>query len=362
MRAEPVGGVVGLRLRTACLQSLKARLEFARTLEAPEREIEANLRILEASPIFLLLKKAGVVAPATGIPRLAVRRFIGYQLRGTAEGIGAALNGRSHEIAIMSRLGQSLFEDVFLCDEPLSDNERAVRCGITCAEARQLRELVDRIYIESEVSDTGISAARQSSPEAVARFSVASGAPQLEFFNGKIWRGRYVVDLQRRDALLRTLTTAEACQARSFLFELELLERRNSLLHRLLDVVMEVQRIYLVSKDPDDRRPLTQAEVAGRLHVAPSVINRLISNKAVELPWGLEAPIKALFPSRKTILRDQVYILAVARPALTDNEIRVEVGRLFGVSLSRTSIGQYRNELRAPRGTTCGRRGEATAR
>lgn len=79
--------------------------------------------------------------------------------------------------------------------------------------------------------------------------------------------------------------------------------------------------------------------------MAPSVLNRLISNKSVRLPWGLEAPLKALIPSAKTLLRDRLHDLALSHPGSSDENLRKLMERLHGARLSRRSIAQYRQDL-----------------
>jgi len=81
------------------------------------------------------------------------------------------------------------------------------------------------------------------------------------------------------------------------------------------------------------------------LGVDPSVINRLISNKSVQMPWGLEAPLSVFFPSAKDINREKLDELAHANPGWRDEDLRREMDRRHGVMLSRRSIGQYRQEL-----------------
>jgi DNA-directed RNA polymerase specialized sigma54-like protein len=91
--------------------------------------------------------------------------------------------------------------------------------------------------------------------------------------------------------------------------------------------------------------PLTQKALSDRLDISPSVLNRLIANKSVELPWGLEAALSVFVPSRKALLRDQLHDLALARPELSDEGLRAAIRELHGVELSRRSIAQYRKEL-----------------
>lgn len=75
------------------------------------------------------------------------------------------------------------------------------------------------------------------------------------------------------------------------------------------------------------------------------MLNRLVANKSVELPWGQEAALSVFVPSRKSLLRDQLHDLALARPELSDAGLRAAIQDLHGVELSRRSITQYRKEL-----------------
>ena len=88
-----------------------------------------------------------------------------------------------------------------------------------------------------------------------------------------------------------------------------------------------------------------QRSMAAMLDVDPSVLCRLISNKSVQMPWGVETPLATLFPSAKDINRERLYQLASANPAWKDEMLREELKRAYGISLSRRSIAQYRKEL-----------------
>lgn len=87
------------------------------------------------------------------------------------------------------------------------------------------------------------------------------------------------------------------------------------------------------------------AGLADRLGSLPSIIYRLVSNKSVRLPWGLEVPLKSLLPNEKSLARDRLHDLALAKPGLSDEALRREMERLYGAGLSRRSIAQYRKEL-----------------
>jgi hypothetical protein len=242
-------------------------------------------------------------------------------------------------------VGQENFEENFLRDEEgRSDSERARRCQITPDEARRLREFVDRLYVQSEFSDSNQAAPSQTF-SAVAGIDMENGRPVLGFFNREIWKGRYRVNEGKRAELIRSLSDADARRAEKLIAELEFVERRKSTLFLVLEEIVKAQAEYLKTRDPGKRRPLTQKSLAEKLEISPSVINRLISNKSVRLPWGLEAPMKTFVPSGKAILRGHLHDIAVKNPGLSDEALRLEIKRLHGAALSRRSVAQYRKEF-----------------
>jgi hypothetical protein len=326
--------------------SVHGQLKLAHLFEMSERDFEARVRTLEDQELFRRLVAFGVLSTQPyENARFAARRFDGYELRSGSDGLSALLDGNGDLVSLISRVGQEHFEEFFLRDEQLTDQERADNCAITCAEARELRELIDRLYVQAEFESPSPEAASARSFSAVAGIELDGGRPVLGFFNRDLWKGRYRVDEKKRADALSALSRKEAASADRLLAELEFVERRKSTLYRVLETLIETQGEFLSSGDPGRRRPLTQRAVAARLDIVPSILNRLISNKSVQLPWGLQAPLKVFMPSGKLLARDYLYDLAVALPDVSDEGLRAEMGRAHGLKLSRRSIAQYRKEL-----------------
>lgn len=330
---------------TSARSSVQVGIKLARLLELPEEDFAGRVRALEADVLFQRLrdKKVITLQPYAGAGFMA-RRFGGWGLRTASDGV-AALDGRGDIAALLKRVGQKRFEACFLREEGFTDEERARLCKISREEAARLRELVDGLYVQAEFEGTAPAPPSAQVYSAVAGITVDGERPALAFFNRQVWRGRYQVDEERRRELLEALPPPEARRLDGFLRELGLLERRKSTLYRVLEALIEVQAKFLVSGDPFLRQALTQRELSARLDVSPSVLNRLISNKSLQLPWGLEAPIKALLPSRKSLMRDRLHELAQAIPDLTDEALARSLDGFYGVRLSSRSIAQYRAEL-----------------
>jgi DNA-directed RNA polymerase specialized sigma54-like protein len=183
----------------------------------------------------------------------------------------------------------------------------------------------------------------------VAGIGVEGGKPFLAFFHRDLWKGRYEVDERKRDHLRAALGAKERRALDALLLELEQLERRKSTLLQVLEAILEVQAGFLVSRDPARRAALTQRELARRVGSDPSVVNRLLAGKSVELPWGLEAPLRAFAPSPKAVLKERLRALAEETPGASAEALRALLARRFGAKLSRRSVAQYLLELRGER-------------
>ena len=335
--------------------SVQAGIKLAKLLELPEKAVEDKLRALEGDPLFKRLAAAGAVAlESDGAARFASRRTGGYGLRTSTQGIPELLDGRGDLAVLIERVGQERFTECFLSDEEgLDDHERAKRCGLSPEDVRRLRALVDRLYVQAEFEAPAPAEAASAAPplvcSAVAGIGVENGRPYLAFFHRDVWKGRWQVNDAKRRLLEAAMPAKDRRRLDALLREIEQLERRKSTLLKVLETVIESQAAFLVSRDPAKRAALTQRDLSARVGADPSVINRLIANKSVELPWGLEAPLRAFVPSPKTILRERLQELAAASPDASDEALRAQLLKRYGAKLSRRSVTQYRKELRLGR-------------
>lgn len=335
-----------LRLSTKSGARVHGQMKLARLLEAPESELERRVRALETGALFGRLLESGVVVKQTPEhARFANRRFAGRALRTSSEGLPELADGNGDLARLMQSIGQEDFTAAFLGDNGLSDAQRAKRCGISAGDAKRLRDFVDRLYVQEQFEAPTPKAAAEPTFSAVAGISIEDGKPVLAFFHREIWDRRYLINDERRRDLALDLPARDAKKAETLLRELEYIDQRKTTLYRVLEAVLETQADYLVSGDAERRIPLTQKALSDRLDVSPSVLNRLIANKSVELPWGLEAALSVFVPSRKALLRDRLHDLALERPELSDEGLRAEIKERHGVALSRRSIAQYRREL-----------------
>ncbi len=333
----------GAKTRTST--ALMGALKLAQLAEMPEEEFERLLADLEKNRFFDMLKAAGAVTLAEfPAARYAARRYAGYGLKLSAGGLPELSDGGGDLVALIQGIGQEKFEACFLRDSVMGDVERAEECDISVKDAERLRDFVNRAFIQAEFeSAPEAPAARVYS--AVAGIEIENGAPALAFFNREVWKGRYKVDPERLAAATAGLPPAERQGVEKTLKRLEFADKRKTTLYRALEILIGVQAEYLLSGEPGRRRPLSQRTLAKNLEVHPSVLNRLVSNKSVQLPWGMEAPLETLLPSAKRVNLERPYALASENPGLSDETLRRELRARHGVDLSRRSVAQYRKDL-----------------
>lgn len=139
--------------------------------------------------------------------------------------------------------------------------------------------------------------------------------------------------------------TSEQRFARRARWVLAVLKRREEILTRVGQAVVEVQRAYL---DGHAERPipLTVTAMAARVGLHPSTVSRVIRQKLVLAPRGV-VELASLFGRRNGEAREAVRdLLASERPSrrLTDRRI-AELLAARGLVLSRRTVSKYRRAL-----------------
>ncbi|TBR24873.1 hypothetical protein EPO15_03180 [bacterium] len=333
---------VGLGLKQR--GSLAGRMKLARLFTLDDDAYAGELAALEAEDSFAALKASGVLSlNSFSKAAFAARRFPGWRLGPPAEGAAELLDGASAEAELLKRIGPERLNECFLEGSGLSRAEKARRAKVTVEEAGRIEDFLTRLWVREELGGPA-PAAPSLGFSVVAGFVIEDGRPALRFFHREAWKGRWRVDSGALRAWCSSRPPAEAEAARRLTSALEFADRRKTTLLKVLESVMEAQKDWLVSGDPGKMVPLTQRSVAAAAGADPSVVNRLASNKAVELPWGTEAPLKSLMPSSKTLGKNVLAALASDSPDLTDEALR-EAMAGKGYALSRRSIAQYRAEL-----------------
>ena len=121
------------------------------------------------------------------------------------------------------------------------------------------------------------------------------------------------------------------------------LQQRNHTMRRLMQIIAEGQREFILGGD-GDLRPTTRVQIALALGLHESTISRAVAGKSVALPDGRIVPLAKFF-DRSLSVRDRVRALieAEARP-LTDDEIALAL-EAEGTHVARRTVAKYRKML-----------------
>jgi RNA polymerase sigma-54 factor len=121
------------------------------------------------------------------------------------------------------------------------------------------------------------------------------------------------------------------------------LQQRNHTMRRLMEVLAQGQRSFILGGD-GDLRPTTRVQISKALGLHESTISRAVSGKSVALPGGRIIPLSKFF-DRSLSVRDRVrnLIEAESRP-LTDDEIAAAL-ETQGVKVARRTVAKYRKML-----------------
>ena len=128
-------------------------------------------------------------------------------------------------------------------------------------------------------------------------------------------------------------------------FFVDCVHRRWSTLHRVMDLVVDYQRDFLMH-GIRYLRPLTRAEVATRLGLDEGTVSRATANKYALLPNGRLIPLSDFFDSSlgvKDVLRELI-ASETSRHRLSDDELaRLLTTR--GMPMARRTVTKYREEM-----------------
>jgi RNA polymerase sigma-54 factor len=121
------------------------------------------------------------------------------------------------------------------------------------------------------------------------------------------------------------------------------LQQRNHTMRRLMEVLAQAQRGFILGGD-GDLRPTTRVQIAQQLGLHESTISRAVAGKTVALPDGRVVQLSKFF-DRSLSVRDRVrnMIQAESRP-LTDDDIAEALARQ-GVTVARRTVAKYRKML-----------------
>ena len=345
------------------------RIEQAELLEMPEADFRRLVAETEASPVFRKLYQQSRVIRRQRAARTDVcADFYGAKVERAADqrsfNVDEVLESRDAVLALVRRLGQDTFKKYFLFPEAgMAPDEIAHECGLTPAEVGLVNRFVDEFAVASEFHQPGPAGAQGIHYTRIASIERDREGLCIGFASACLARGSYVIDYHRFEetAASGTLSPAELKEARQLFKKLELINTRRDTITNVLKAIISRQSLYLTSGDGRSLLPLSQKELAVEAGIAPSTLSRAIQGKSVLTPWGQDLALKSFFPRPRRFRREALrQLLAREHDLGSDEAVRARLRDEFGVSISRRSVANMRQELKvAPLGRRAPRRSAA---
>lgn len=230
---------------------------------------------------------------------------------------------------------------------PLADACRVLAAPEKAVEAAR-RAALSVVLLDVAASPTPAAEASPSEYHPAVVASVVrglAGLPVLAMDPESEYAQTYSMDRRAVDALYSLASsTAEADQ---LLRRMGDVNRRKTVLHRMLAELVRRQGRYLMSEDETDLAPLSQAELARHLGEHPSTVCRMVRDRWIGI-HGQPHPVTHLLPSRTRVVAG----LLKQMPEAPDRVIADALEARFGLTLSRRAIAYHRGKL--------GKRGDLT--
>ncbi len=333
------------------------RMEQARLLEMPEEEFHRLITETEQGRLFQKLYQKEKLIHYQRFPRTDISSSF-YQLkeemvadRGSMD-VESLLLNKEPIVGQIKKLGLEKFKQYFLFTESgMTLEEIAAEYDLEVSEVQKINNLIDEFSIMSEfyhpsnITSDSIRYSRVASVEKDKKGFI------IGYFSTSLARGRYSIDYERFEEIKTAdaFTKAEVKEARQLFKKLELINSRKDTVTQILQNIIEKQALYLESGDLKSLLPLSQKELAKKIGLTASSVSRAIRGKSIDTPWGEEIPLKNFFPRpkrfRKELLRQ---LLETEAEPLSDEAIKDRLDKEFGVSVSRRSVANLRNELKIP--------------
>ncbi len=138
---------------------------------------------------------------------------------------------------------------------------------------------------------------------------------------------------------------------------IEVLKQRQETLFNTMSAIVKCQRDYFLSGDERDLKPLGQQQIADMIGKDVSVVSRAVSNKYVQMPWGVKS-LKSFFSedingaSRHEVYDDLKKLVDTEDKAhpLSDDALCDRLKEM-GYKLERRTVAKYREVLKIPSST-----------
>jgi hypothetical protein len=348
------------------VQAMMGAMKLAEFMNLSQKDYGELIEEIENSLLFKKLMRPGkFTSPEDRI--VSYRKFPGTHLTKryfselnlsitpdrSSSNLDSLIEKGKDVTSLIKDLGIDKFKKYFLEARPgIGLEEIAGDCQLSLEEVKKINSFLDTFYIQSEFdhSDENEQVNRITF-STVASIEETEKGFSLGYFSRDFVKGRYSINYEKFAELRKSgnLDKKEVKAIESLFNKLRLINTREGTLYKIIQSIIEIQKDYLKSGDPQDLKPFTQLSLSEKIEVGPSMVSRAIRRKAVATPKGGEIPLKFFFPSRKEVLKMLIkeIIEGENRPH-SDQRIKEKLKKDYKVSLSRRSVREYRALLRIP--------------
>ncbi|MBI4669846.1 MAG: hypothetical protein HY747_11835 [Elusimicrobia bacterium] len=351
------------------------RVKLSHFMELGEDEFRQAIGQLEESPLFKRL-----ISPDNLEDKIICRqRFpdtdLTHHCRELIEGRIAAdapfdwaalFQERQGAVQEAKKIGLENFKRFFLyAGESLSPGEIARALKITPEAVKTLRALADDFCLLDLSHPTVISSRSAAAiPDAmIASVEKKGWKFRIGYFAGHYARGHYVIDYKRlyQAKLQNRFSKGELRDIQRLITKIELINTRQTILYQILKILIETQTDYFRGSPAgraagprstggarggeESLKPLTQQDLARRLGVNRSTVNRAIRHKSLETPWEEQKTLRFFLINRKRFVKNILSRMKDSNGGHADEALAGIFGKNYGIKLARRTICAYRHEL-----------------
>jgi len=348
------------KLQAKQIPRLIGRMKLSNFIELSERDFAEFVKRVEEDPLFKRL-----TYPSSKEEKaITQKRFNGtrmsrcfYELREdmvparNSFNCNSLLGNRAEVISIIKKLGMDRFKRYFLYNErELVPQEIAIECDLDISDVKRINDLIDEISIYGEFyNPSSIIIGEKIHYSKIASIERGDdGSYYISYFSPNLVRGRYFINYEKIWNLKENnaFSKKELKRLNKLLRDLELINRKKSITHQIIENIIRIQCHYLKSRDPLHLVPFSQSELAKKIEADPSLVSRAIRGRSIETPWREEKPLKYFFPrmrqARKNLIEN---IIKEEKKPESDEEIRRVLKQRFNINISRRSVSALRKEL-----------------
>lgn len=342
-----------LRTTVNTLPKLLGRIKLSNFLSMSEEEFQEYIRLVENDPLFKELMypedpKFKIISRRR-FPNARFHYSLNEDLTTSQSNhiLQELLSSNEGIINFIRKLGQEKFEKYFLyneCNLSLKEISDALKLNID--KIKEILNFVNSFLIASELNPHPYTSIVRPIIK-IARITIDKNSKFLiEYLNGDYARGRYVINYKLLYKLKQEnkLPKEKIKKIDKLIKKLELINLRKNIVHRILEKIVEKQKKYFKTGDPNDLVVLKQNELSKELKIHPGTTSRLLNNKSIETPFG-EKKLRFFICNQKRLIKMRIKELLLNKGKMSDAMLCERIRQKYKVKLSRRTICQYRNEL-----------------